>query len=145
MALTYCTGDLFAAEVEAIVIPVNCRGVAGRGVALEARHRFPSWFHQYHQCCLIKTLHIGRPLLHWGMEPMVLSFPTKDDWRFPSRLPWIEKGLHALPPLLARHGVQSIALPKLGCGAGGLDWNDVRPLLEATLADLPCRVLVYGS
>lgn len=41
-------------------------------------------------------------------------------------------------------GIGSIAVPPLGCGNGGLDWGDVRPLIEGKLADLNTEVLVFA-
>jgi O-acetyl-ADP-ribose deacetylase (regulator of RNase III) len=145
MGLSYVTKHLLDVSVSTLVIPVNCRGVAGRGLALAAKERYPNWFHIYRACCQYGELRVGRPLLHWGMEPMMVSFPTKDDWRFPSRLEWIEMGLVALRGLIVKHGLSEIAVPKLGCGAGGLCWERVQPLIEEQLSSLSCEVLVCIS
>lgn len=123
MPLRYVHGDLLSAalmsSVITLVIPVNCRGIAGCGLALQCKQRYPLWFDLYRACCLDGTLRLGRPLLHGGGDPWIISFPTKDDWCSPSRLCDIEAGLAGLVQLCKRHGIISLAVPKLGCGAGG--------------------------
>lgn len=143
MAIQYRGGSIFTSTAQVLVVPVNCKGVAGCGLALQFRQRYPNWFRAYRQCCETGELQIGRPLLHWGDEPWIISFPTKGDWRLPSELAFLEAGLAATVLLCARHGVESIAFPKLGTGAGGLSWEEVRPLVEAYLCSQPWDVFIY--
>ena len=144
MAITYVSGNIFDAPVEALVIPVNCGGVAGCGLALQCKQRYPVWYQLYRECCRSGALQIGRPVLHWGIEPMILSFPTKDYWCNPSWLSSIEVGLLKANELCIEHGITSIAYPKLGTGAGRLSWEHVCPLMEEYLRGLPlCDIRVY--
>ena len=91
MTLRYVSGDLFSTSAQVLVIPVNCQGVAGRGVALQAKQRFPKWFETYQSECLQGGLRLG--FLLFGICPTdkgygcFLNFPTKGDWRRPSKLP----------------------------------------------------------
>jgi len=143
MGLQYRGGSIFTSMVQTLVVPVNCKGFAGRGLALQFKERYPHWYRAYRQCCTDGLLQIGCPLLHWGDDPWILSFPTKGDWRLPAALSFIEAGLAATVLLCARHGVESIAFPKLGTGAGGLSWEQVRPLMEAYLGVLDSDVCIY--
>ena len=143
MGIAYRGGSIFTSTAHVLVGPVNCQGVAGCGLALQFRERFPSWYRAYRQCCMMGELRIGRPLLHWGDEPWILSFPTKRDWRLPSELAFLEVGLAATVLLCTCHGVERIAFPKLGTGAGGLSWDKVRPLMEAYLDGQPWEVCIY--
>nr|WED67832.1 hypothetical protein PJ912_16110 [Pectobacterium colocasium] len=57
---------------------------------------------------------------------------------------WIEDGLQDLRRFLLEERVQSIAIPPLGAGNGGLNWPDVRARIEATLGDLQdIDILIY--
>ena len=143
MTIHYRGGSIFTSTAQTLVVPVNCRGVAGCGLALQFRERYLNWYQAYRQCCNAGELRIGRPLLHWGDEPWILSFPTKDDWRLPSELACIEAGLAVTVLLCARHGIESIAFPKLGTGAGRLSWQEVHPLMEAYLSAMECDVFIY--
>ena len=74
----------------------------------------------------------------------IINFPTKRHWRGKSRMQDIESGLVALIAEIRERGIRSIALPPLGCGLGGLDWNEVRPRIEAALNEVPeVRAVVF--
>jgi O-acetyl-ADP-ribose deacetylase (regulator of RNase III) len=141
-------GDLLAHDSEAIVNTVNCVGVMGRGIALQMKNAFPSNFRAYAPACDRDEVTPGRMFVHetgeLGNPRYIINFPTKRHWKGRSRLADIEAGLVALVDEVRRSGITSIALPPLGCGLGGLDWADVRPLIEHAFADLPdVRVTVF--
>jgi hypothetical protein len=76
-------------------------------------------------------------------EKLVINFPTKVHWRSPSQYDYIERGLDALKCLLSDKKIKGIAVPRLGCGNGGLDWVKVRQMIENKLGNLDLEVLVY--
>jgi O-acetyl-ADP-ribose deacetylase (regulator of RNase III) len=132
--ITYMTGDLFASTADVLVDPVNCRGGIGY-LAADFVRRFAGLEAFYRQSCG-RTLIIGRTVLYRESEPMILLFPTKDHWRRPAQLDYIDAGLTSLARVLAHEGVSSVALPKLGSGAGGLLWESVKPVVERHLRAL---------
>lgn len=74
----------------------------------------------------------------------IINFPTKQHWRQPSQLGWIDDGLQDLKRVIAQRGIRSVALPPLGSGNGGLQWSTVRPRIEAALSDLPeTNLIIY--
>ncbi len=144
MGIEYMSGDVFTSTAQVLVAPVNCEGVAGKGLALQFKERYPRWFWSYRMSCQMGLIGIGRPLLHTDMHPFILSFPTKAEWRKPSHLDYIESGLAATADLLYNYSsVESIAFPKLGTGLGGLVWEEVKLLMDYYLSLLHCDVLVY--
>ena len=133
----YVTGDLLAADSEALVNSVNCVGVMGRGVALAFKRRFPDNFKAYKTACDWGEVQTGRMFVFETGElvpRLVINFPTKQHWRARSRLADIEAGLSSLVAEVERREIHSIALPPLGCGLGGLDWTDVKPRIHRALA-----------
>ena len=137
--------NLFLAQTDAIVIPVNCVGVMGAGVALQFRKHYPDGFAPYREACFKKELRPGEIMFHWkqGWAKTVIFFPTKDDWRKPSRIEWIRDGLKDLRKMAGGWGMEkSIAMPALGCGFGGLRWGKVKPLIEQEFTDWSGRVTV---
>ena len=152
MSLTFKIGDMFDEPVEALVNTVNCVGVMGKGVALEFKRRWPENFKVYKAACDAKKLSPGRILVYenlhlfGGSGPRYLvNFPTKAHWRSPSKLAYIEDGLDALVVEIERLAIGSIALPPLGCGNGGLDWIEVKPLIAKKLSGLKdVEVIVFA-
>jgi len=141
-------GDIFKVDAEAIVNTVNCVGVMGRGLALQFKHSFPENFRVYEAACKRGEVRPGHMLVvetgQLTNPRYLVNFPTKRHWRDDSRLSDIEEGLEALVAEVKRRTIQSIAVPPLGCGLGGLDWRDVRPRIERAFAGVPgARVLLF--
>jgi hypothetical protein len=138
-----------------IFIPVNTVGVMGKGLALDFKKMYPSYFKEYALFCGGGHLKTGLPLIlgghyafpsaacsipaNWGGSGLIVLFPTKDDWRKPSQLDWIKQGLVELAVscnsdyhgyVQWRKQTRNIHIPKLGCGLGGLEWADVRKIVE---------------
>jgi O-acetyl-ADP-ribose deacetylase (regulator of RNase III) len=117
---------------ELLVNTVNCVGVMGKGVALAFKTRFPGIMPAYQQACRSKALRPGTSLILPlpGLPSQAwVAMATKDHWRDPSRLAWVEAALDDLARRATERGVRSIALPPPGCGNGGLDWRIVEPLV----------------
>ncbi|THJ25081.1 MAG: Appr-1-p processing protein [Nitrospira sp. CG24E] len=143
------TGDILAADAEALVNTVNCVGIMGRGIALQFRKSFPDNFKAYEAVCKRHELQPGKMFVFETGQltnpRYVINFPTKRHWKGKSQLADIESGLTALVAEVRRLGIRSIAIPPLGCGQGGLDWAEVRPRIEKALADVPdVRVLLFS-
>lgn len=137
--IKYKTGDLLGANVEALVNAVNCVGVIGKGIALQFKLEYPDNFRAYAQVCKLNQLQPGILFTHptgLHVNPrFIINFPTKQHWREPSCLGYIKIGLDSLVLEVDRLKIRSIAIPKLGCGNGGLAWDEVKPLIEVSFAD----------
>lgn len=146
MALERGEGDLLAAEVDALVNPVNTRGVMGKGLALQFKKAFPDNFAAYSKACKAGEVVVGK--MHVFERPtsprVIVNFPTKEHYSDPSQLEYVRDGLVDLVLQVRRLRVRSIAIPMLGCGLGGLAWSDVRPLIVAAFEEMPAvRVVLY--
>jgi len=125
-------GSMFDAPVQALVNTVNCVGVMGGGLAKIFATKFPLMELDYISYCQEGLLTPGIMHSYYsniGSQQWIINFPTKDDWRNPSQLEYVEVGMQDLVSFVARHGIESIAIPALGCGLGGLDWDDVKPVI----------------
>ncbi|MBL8812375.1 MAG: macro domain-containing protein [Planctomycetaceae bacterium] len=138
--IRFTQGNLLDAEVDAVVNTVNTVGVMGKGIALMFKERFPENFKDYAAACKRGAVQVGRMFVtrssELGGPRWIINFPTKQHWRGSSKLEWISEGLIDLKRVLAENSIQSVAIPPLGSGNGGLDWNDVRPLIETAFANL---------
>lgn len=141
-------GDILKADVEALVNTVNCIGVMGRGIALQFSKAFPENSKVYKSACDKKQLHPGMMLVcglnRFENPQYVINFPTKRHWKGKSRIEDIESGLKVLIEEVRKRDIHSIAIPPLGCGLGGLNWEQVRPMIENAFESLPnMNVLLY--
>jgi O-acetyl-ADP-ribose deacetylase (regulator of RNase III) len=141
-------GDILYADAEALVNTVNCVGVMGRGIALQFKKVFPENFKRYKAACDNKELLPGKMFvydLNSVCNPRyVINFPTKRHWKGSSRMEDIESGLLALVAEVSKRNIHSIAIPPLGCGLGGLLWNDVRARIEDAFQYLSdVHILLY--
>jgi O-acetyl-ADP-ribose deacetylase (regulator of RNase III) len=141
--IIYTSGNLFGAPVVALVNPVNTVGVMGLGLALQFKERFPENYTLYRAACAAGIVQIGRMFVTYAGPQVVVNFPTKRHWSNRSQLPDIRAGLVDLQRVVADLNLASIAIPALGCGAGGLDWHDVQPLIHAHVNVLSLTAYVY--
>lgn len=138
-------GDLFKSESQTIVNTVNCVGVMGKGVALEAKRRFPAMYQDYVERCEYGQVRLGEPyLFRYLTPPWILNFPTKDHWRSVTHLDDITRGLDYLNEHYREWGITSLAVPPLGCGNGQLEWRIVGPTLYRYLSKLEIPVELYA-
>lgn len=138
-------GDLFASNCQTLVNTVNCVGIMGKGVAAEFKKRFPGMFEDYAARCARKEVRLGEPYLYADLTgTSIVNFPTKGHWRSPSRLADIERGLDYLVAHASEWKLESLALPPLGCGNGGLEWTEVGPLIHSKLSNIDVDVEVYA-
>lgn len=142
-------GNLLEADTEAIVNPVNTVGVMGKGLALQFKKAWLDNFKAYTRACRLGDVIPGKMFVY-SLDGMlnprfIVNFPTKRHWREDSRIEDIETGLLALVEEIKCRNIQSIAVPPLGCGYGGLDWNAVRALIEQAFSSQPdVHVLLYS-
>lgn len=147
--ISFTQGNLLDAPVEALVNTVNTVGVMGKGIALMFKERFPSNMKAYALACKQQQVATGKMFITetgelLGGPRWIVNFPTKQHWRADSRIEWIEEGLQDLRRFLIEEKVQSIAIPPLGAGNGGLKWPDVRARIESALSDLhDINILIY--
>ena len=131
-------GNMFDTKYDAYINPVNCKGVMGAGLALEFKYKYPINFEAYKVVCKSGALKPGGIYYTVQDHTVIINFATKDHWKDPSRIEWIEAGCNRLKDYLKEnpHKIKNIAIPKLGCGLGGLNWNDVRYILLTSFEDL---------
>ena len=152
MSVEYKIGNIVEDDADLFVIPVNTVGVMGKGVALEFRNKYPEILPDYISVCNNNRLLPGKCIIfkfpsrngYWA------AFATKGHWRYPSKYEWIEKGLDDLrliiesPKIFDNSSINSITIPPLGCGNGGLDWKIVHEMIIDSLAkDRDIRI--YGT
>ncbi len=115
----------------------------GKGLALSFKKKYPEMFEAYKKACDRKLLKTGKLMLYYYPDHWILSFPTKEHWRNPSKISYIEDGLAKFVQTYADKNISSVAFPRLGCGNGELKWEEVRPVMEKYLKLLPIDIYIY--
>jgi len=145
--IRFVKGDLLKADVEALVNTVNTVGVMGKGIALQFKNRFKQNYKIYKDACKAQEFVIGQVLSVMDGDLLeqryIINFPTKAHWKVPSQYAYIESGLTALREEIVRLGLKSIAIPPLGCGNGGLEWDVVREMIVKALSPLEINIHIY--
>lgn len=144
--LSYSNGNLFDDLSQAYVNPVNCVGIMGKGIALEFKNRYPKYFKYYVKMCNEQHLQkAGDAIIYTNSASpkFIISAATKTNWRNRSNVENINDLLICIKYIILDFDIESIAMPALGCGEGGLYWTQVQPLIEKNLSNLNCKITVY--
>jgi O-acetyl-ADP-ribose deacetylase (regulator of RNase III) len=140
LMISYLQGNLLDAETDALINTVNTVGVMGKGIALQFKDAFPENYAEYAAACKGGGVRVGEMFVtetHLLHTPrFIINFPTKKDWKHPSKLDYVTRGLIDLVRVIRERGIRSVAVPPLGCGNGGLDWALVKPAIESALGEL---------
>lgn len=146
--IKYITGDILESNADALINTVNTVGVMGKGIALQFKKAFHNNYKAYVEACKRNEIEIGKVLivkdsnLSSGTK-YIINFPTKKDWRKPSEYSFIDAGLDDLIRVLKEYKIKSVAIPPLGAGNGGLEWEKVKKLIEYKLGNLDVEIIVF--
>lgn len=145
--IKFLKGDLLKSDAEALINAVNTVGVMGKGIALQFKNQYPENYKVYKAACNKGELNVGGILIvkdgDLFNQKFIVNFPTKQHWKAPSEISYIQDGLVALKKAIREYDIQSIAIPPLGCGLGGLDWDVVKPMIIEALQDLDIHIDIY--
>ena len=142
--ISYIDGDLFRSSAKVLVCSVNPNGNMDEGLASQFRKRSAKLYKAYRDLCELEQVKVGTLFLYKTRSRWILCFPTREDMAQPSSLEMIETGLKRFLEVNDEMDLQSIAFPKLGCGSGGLDWKDVKPLMAQYLEPLDLEIEIYN-
>jgi O-acetyl-ADP-ribose deacetylase (regulator of RNase III) len=146
--INYITGNILESNAQAIINTVNTEGVMGKGIALQFKKSFPNNFKAYAEACKKELIGIGNLFVFRDSnlstgEKVIINFPTKKSWRKPSEYSYIEEGLNDLIRIINIEQIKSVAIPPLGAGNGGLEWEKVKKMIEQRLSHLEIDIFVY--
>ena len=150
--IVFKKGNLFDSECQTLVNTVNCVGVMGAGIAKQFKQKFPNMFNEYKLACKpgeYRCLEHGGDIwiynyIEYFKHKKILCFATKENWMYPSKIEWIERGLKRFVEDYKYWEIESIAWPKLGCTNGKLNWEkQVKPLMVKYLDDLDIINEIY--
>lgn len=143
MPINIVKGNLFTSSAQTLVNTVNCVGVMGAGVAFEFRLRYPEMYARYVELCEQGQIAVGSLWLFKGSSRWVLNFPTKTDWKLPSKPQYLESGLRKFVDTYVEKKITSAAFPVLGAGKGGIPERQSLQLMEQYLEHCSINIEIY--
>ena len=145
--IEFKNGNIFDEDVEAIINTVNCVGVMGRGLALQYKKTFPNNFKAYSLACKNGEVTAGKMFIYINQQLInpkyIINFPTKRHWKGKSKIEDISTGLDDLIKVINQYNIKSIAIPPLGSGLGGLNWHNVKKLINQKLFNIKCKIVIF--
>lgn len=141
--ITTLTGNIFTTKCTHIVNTVNCVGVMGAGIAYECRLRYPEMYEKYQTLCKDNLLQIGTLWIYKASNKSILNFPTKMDWKQPSKIQYLEKGLQKFVDTYKEKEITSIAFPLLGASHGGLTKEQSLSTMKRYLSQCDIEIEIW--
>ena len=144
MIMEEIVGDLFKTDCQTLTIPVNMVGAMGKGLALYAKKRWPHVDPIYRRHCnthTFKTRLVTVPIDNAGRQ--ILLLPTKNHWSEESNEWLINRSLDFLARDYQELNIKSLAIPKIGCGNGLMEYDVVKGMIFHHLDPLPIPVKIY--
>ncbi len=136
-------GNIFTTQSQTIVNTINCVGVMGAGIAYEFRLRHKGMFERYVELCDQGQIDIGKLWIYKDEDRKILNFPTKKDWRYPTKELYLHKGLEKFVDTYRSRGIESIAFPLLGAQKGGLSAERSLEIMELYLSKCDIDVEIW--
>jgi O-acetyl-ADP-ribose deacetylase (regulator of RNase III) len=144
MSIKIITGNIFTSNCQTIVNTTNCVGVMGAGIALEYRLRYPEMYQRYLTLCESNAIDIGILWIYKINEKKwILNFPTKKDWKLPSKVEYLHRGLQKFLDTYKSKKIESVAFPILGSDKGKLSQEESINIMESYLKKADIAVEIY--
>lgn len=146
------SGDILLSGARVIAQGVAPNDDFHQGLALQLRERLPAMYKDFRHYCQTNHPKSGEIWTWMGSDGHLIAnlFTQEGSYDHGGKpghatLSHVNHALHALRAFAQEEKIESLALPRLACGVGGLDWSEVKPLIEKHLGDLGIPVYVYAT
>ncbi len=144
-------GDILLTKAQVIAHGIAAMDPMNRGLAKSLHEKFPAMHKDFHHWCHQDHPKSGAAWMWGGVGgTRIVNLITQEGGYGhgskpgPATLKNVGDSLKSLAKMVKKEGFESIAIPRLATGVGGLDWGDVEPLIERYLGELEIPVYVYG-
>lgn len=142
MPVTYCQGDVFLTECQTIAHGCNCIGVMGAGIAKEVKKRYPDCYQEYWVRCHSNHFIPGDYYLWKSSDKWILNMATQYGING-ADIDLVKTSFNTISKYYKEEGIESIAMPLIGCGLGGLTWDSVKAIIQENMGSIAIPVFVY--
>lgn len=115
----------------------NCAGAMGKGIALQFKEKYPEMYLEYKNLCKHKQFSLGDIFIYNYGNGVVFNLGTQTTWKTKADISAVEKTLIKMFTHAVQHNIYKIALPRIGAGLGGLDWNNVKSIIDKVAKKYP--------
>lgn len=145
-------GDILLSGAAAIAHGVAANDPMSQGLAAALHENYPAMHKDFHHWCHQAHPKLGSAWI-WSAADgkRVINLLTQEGGYDHGSKPGkatvgsVNHALRALKKLIADEGLESVALPRLATGVGGLDWSQVQPLILSQLADVDATIYLYSK
>lgn len=145
------SGDILLSKAQLIAHGVAPNDEFKTGLALALRERWPAMYKDFRHYSHTYGPKPG-DAWSWGgagarIVALLTQEPAERSHAHPGRANHhnVNAALKALAALMREEDVKSVALPRLATGVGGMDWTEVKEMLNRQLGDLNADVYIYSQ
>lgn len=120
----------------------NCAGAMGKGIAVQFKERYPQMYSEYKALCRNGKFALGSVFEYNYGDGYVFNLGTQVSWTTRANIKAVEEAIDKMMAIASALQVDKIALPKIGAGLGGLNWDDVKAVIESATAKYPAVDLI---
>ena len=120
-------GDIFKLpNVDGLGHGCNCAGAMGKGIALTFKKKYPQMYLAYRKRCQNGQFVLGDVFVWENSSPTIFNLATQKHWRGKAEVWAIEASLSKMFGIAEQKSLARLAIPRIGAGLGGLDWELVK-------------------
>ena len=136
--------SLFDLKVDALAHGCNTQGIMNAGIAKDFREKYPQMFEEYQSYCKSGLFQTGDIHVYQDNKTgiYIINIASQFDLETGARIEYIRKGLNKVEKQYSSLGIQSLALPRIGCNLGKLNWREVKPVIEEVFSGSKLEVIV---
>jgi O-acetyl-ADP-ribose deacetylase (regulator of RNase III) len=144
--LIYMTGDLFTSDAPALAQGVNTKGAMSSGIAVQFKTRYPEMHTEYRKQCADGTLEPGG-VLGWIPEegPTIYNVASQKYPGANAKIEWLSASMFSALHDAEIRGYDRIAIPKIGAGVGGLNWQEVEAYLRGLANESSVDIEIWSQ
>ena len=148
------SGDILETNAEAIAQGIAPFDHFNQGLALSLKEEWPAMARDFRHYCHLQNPAPGTAWIWSGPGGKriinLLTQEASDGEKHSghpgkSSLSHVRHALKNLSEIIEKERIRSVALPKIATGVGGLDWNDVRELIDQYLSDSKAEIFLYSD
>ena len=141
--VSYITGNILYAQTDAIAHGCNTKGRMHQGLANELRMKIPGLYREYRALCTQGEFVYGQGSVFLGNDPLIINLATQAEGK--ATVESVQSAFEWMREISPEYNINSIAMPRIGCGLGGLKWSTINNVLEDIFSASNIEIEVWSK